>query len=718
MGNDRSRIKSDPQFVRAEVGTLIAPEQFASLIENMVPNDEGALETISGPTPWLLAEGGALYGYGATHGIHYASLMGGSRECLLIHDGNNIREFDGAGRVWNKLVSAGGGQFYDKLPDNRNAQFPCQFEDTPNGVVIVPQGGRAYIYDGDIILPLGYDKAPSPPRGHGPETLPSGGASANLTKAGTDGYAIRRSKAGSTLAIIVSKDFGYGRVGTINPTVYAYVSAGQTPGILKDAYQGALQWINRFGDVSPLSPRSNSVEMDTAACSSVGDTPEGLLCWLLWTDLSLGPKGTAGRILSRTKSLEHSGTTQLFNVPNDFGVGGSGSFASIPDNVCETYSDNVPNSWLLTPAIDPMPVPIFKLCKMAFGRLWIANAQNDPGLLIPSMIGRYGTFLKGTERFPDPRGGEITGLWFVNNLLIVTTISSTYAIRQSDDGLNFVEFTLHPTLGCVAPSSMKSLDDGSTVWLSAQGFVHLGPEGLKLLSTGTAYDHNKINWTRARQACAVFDEQFQEYRCWVPWQGGRENEMCFVYDKMADGFRRRTDVVASGVCSIKDGGRYTVTCGKTLRSDGVLCNGVWVLDHETADWSPATKTAKIETVWLGSATSMDRKSPKHMLLFMRETQNVTDLTIDLHRDWKRKSTPAMTTSVESYDIADPPDVWDTAAWDEADLEWRRRRPYWRQVDLFAPSSSVIKLALSCAGSIEYFGFTLLEQPQPGTGRME
>lgn len=664
--------------------------------------------------------------YDTLHGIYHTLLQDGNRDVLLTHEGDTIREHRGWNNTnpWKKLVgpSGSGASIIADIPDTTGPQFPCQFEMTSTGVVIVPQDySRAYFYDGDVILPLGYDLVPSPPTGYGPEN--------NSDGVPNQGYALSRSTGGS---VVMHEDYGYGKVGTIeygvNVGVSSSISSSYKGRLLPGSYQAATQWVDYFGNLSPISARSNSVMMYNHTTS--GDDPAILLKQLYWNSINNGPDGTVGKNLLRTRDVENSGTNQLFVVPGNVGMGITGLFATIPDNVARRYPDNTPDSSLVVPSTDCIPVPTFKLCRLAFGRLWIGNIKGESGMIIPSLPGKYGTFERNSEIFPDPSGGEITGMWSTIGGLLVFTRSSTFLITPSDDGRFFKTSTIHPSVGCVAPSSLANMDDGSAIWLGQDGFYRYSQQGIELISRPIQRTVDRINSARELQACAATNQRNQEYRCWVPLDAETTNSTCLVFD--GSNWKRRSDEHFSAVCVTQDHRRLMLAGGSakgsklnkggpSSKKGGNLFykkertfDGVWVLDHENICFKPASRTHTIETSWISWGDSINRRTAKTLYLSLRETTD-SSATIRVYRDWRKtpdKLTYTDSTKASLLNPDDLPPLWGTTTWDSSTY-WVRRRPYWKRVDIEIPSCEVYKIVISSPNPIEFLGLGVDEEPKIG-----
>ena len=179
-----------PYFLREQGDSLLAPNEIARRIVNMYLLEEQTLRSIWGPTAYVpvpttglrpesrqgpvsssgVATDPATPRYGfRQHGIFHAVMKSG-RELLLLHTGNELWEWQGWERNWRRLISPTPGStgITGRLLDSKQARPPTQFTFTGNGVVIVPQQGRAYFYDGHYIAPLGFSEIPASPVGLGP----------------------------------------------------------------------------------------------------------------------------------------------------------------------------------------------------------------------------------------------------------------------------------------------------------------------------------------------------------------------------------------------------------------------------------------------------------------------------------------------------------------------------------------------------------------------
>ena len=769
----RSVRKTKGPFIpRTESQKILTSEEMGSKIQNMVVTEEGTIRGVCGPAPYVPDYGVGYPRYQTPHGIHHSVSARTGRDLLLLHTGDQLWVHQGwnidladANATWEVLLGPASSSPVraHPLPDIQGADFPTQFESTPAGVVIVPQGGRAHFYDGTVILPLGYDHAPAAPSGGGPlgnacmgyAQYPTiSGISKHSLKPGIhaerwvdveinqNGYA----KDGSTSWVAGSDfngstgmhpDFGFCKIGSleVSPGVHASTNTGT---LLPGLWQAKVQWLDRWGNLSPLSQESNPVTVEqqrgdwggpwdlaTATDDALldgffsGFRSVRLLKQFLWHSLSPGPEGTVGRLIVRTKDKLNSGSVDYFELSPDTGGSLSG-FCTVPDNVSTLFPDNKSDASLGSPAVDVRPVPSFRLCRVAFGRLWIANTPGNPGVVIPSLPGRWGTFEKDTEYVPDPTGAEVTALWRGFGGLFVFTAQSTVLITPSrtvkaGETQGYVVETVNPGVGCVGPGAIQTMSDGSLVWMGNDNFYRAEmskKEGLQITPISDEIERTlrNLNRPRLRGVTSVLDKGTGEFRCWVPDQNATTNNLCLIYD--GTGWRRRTDTQAMAACSTTDHRAYSLVAGsadsvgrdRQISSGDTTVNGVWVLDHEVQSFTPSARDYVVETTWIAGLRSMDRKAAFTVYIWLRESGDTT-LNVEVYRDWRMKT--VHTEKVNTYSTEDAPPFWDSAPLSTKN-QYQLRRPFWVKADLFLPACESFKLRLTSQDSFEFIGISVAE----------
>ena len=772
MAWDKNRIKSSLTIIRGESGHLISPDSMAGEIKNMVETPSGTIRSVSGPVEYVPSKyiGGqstSVY-QDPLLGIFHCTIEGGQRDILLAHftresglparPYSRIAEYRGWSGGWKTILGPGPTtpEYEVEIPqaDGRPG-FLTQFEALPNGVVIVPQGGRAYFYDGYAVLPLGYDRAPGAPAGLGPATL---------TDANADGDKEDKPNAGSYshTGQNMNELMGVSRIGSIRSNIttgYVDYTAGASGGSAKKRnplggvletgeWRAAVQWLDRWGNVSPISGLSGAITVDkednllrdrVGGWASPREAPEKverLRVQLAWSGISPGPDGTVGRILCRTRDIKSSGIPGVFEVPN-YSASGITASSSIPDNVTTEFPDNIPDGWLLRRPLDPVPVPLFKLCKVAFGRLWIANWPGGEGIIRPSEPLFWGTFPKDEEIIPDPTGSHITGMWTCSFGLLVFTNSSTFLVTPNNEGTGFRAATLSSSVGCVSPNSIATLPNGPTVWLGDREFYAY--DGEKIYPISRDIKENvlrRVNRGHHLKACAAVDFTMGEYRCSIPVDGSTKNNLVVVFD--GKGWRERDDVGIQAVCTTRDHRNYMLALGYsdvTDTSDPTApvdiddMASVWLLDHDGKGvFEARQRESVVETHWLRPAASFRRSTPVRVKIWLKETVKNT-LSVEVYRDWRDNPEAETAISPDLYPTDDPPPFWDETILGGEHIDnlrpnaegtpinnaWSRRRPHWVVADVLVPAAEVYKFRFRFTGDWDFIGIIFEDLDSNGGG---
>lgn len=760
MAWEKNRIKSGLTVIRGESGNLISADKMAGKIKNMTATQSGTLRSVNGPVEYRPSEYQGQQGPPAVDyadpllGIFHCKVEGGKRDILLSHHATAtsegmVREYQGWQQNWKIVIGDDASAMYRaKIPSNTSRpQFLTQFEATPNGVVIVPQGGRAYFYDGYAAFPLGYTEVPGPPSVMGPTTGTTG-----LTDAGSgDDEQTDQPNGGSyshtgrNMSVLM----GFSRIGSVSGIGGGPEGASNAKkrndmgGVLSvGEWRAAVQWLDRWGNVSPLSGLSESVTTDKIdnflkdKKTDVDESSERLKVQVAWTDIVEGPDATIGRILCRTRDMKASGIPGVFEVPNYSGTGIL-AFSSIPDNVTKVFPDNIPDTWLLKRPIDPVPVPLFKLCRIAFGRLWIANWPGGEGVIRPSAPLFWGTFPRDMEIIPDPTGNQVTGMWTTAFGMLVFTDSSTFLVTPNSEGTGFKAATLSSTVGCVSPNSIGTLPTGLTVWLGDREFFAY--DGEKVYPVSREIKDNvmrRINRGYHLKACAGVDMTMGEYRCSIPVDGSVKNNLTMVFD--GTGWKERDDVRMQAVCTTRDHRNYMLALGYADVTDTTDPPGptpvadmasVWVLDHDGRGVFEADQhEGLVETHWLKPAGSFRRSTPLRVKVWLKETINST-LSVEVYRDWRDHPIVETAVSPNLYPTDDPPPFWNetilggthkdelrpNADDTSIDNSWSRRRPHWVVADVMVPAAEVYKFRFKFTGDWDFIGLVFEDIDSDGGG---
>lgn len=743
---DFNHIITGPIYLEGVHESFLAPDEYAGEVLNMFKTPDGSLRSVRGPVEYHPAEwldndatlalpSDTDYSLEAL-GLHHAVVNG--YDVLLRHQGNNIFVHNGPTRSWRGLLGTNPSaqltvEAFGDLVNDASGTYLTQFITVPGGVVIVPQGLQAYFYDGEKVAPLGYSSAPGAPRGLGPsrgyEDYASSGVFGDV--ANSVGYV----HTGRTPPEV----FGNGRMGSLDSTVIDVASGGNKSNPLgavlqAGSVQAAVQWVDCWGNLSAAGPRSAAVDFakqDNLTKERGKDAPEDgerLRVQVAWTGIARGPERTVGRILLRTKDLLNSGTAQLFEVPAHPGGGALFDFATIPDNICTLYPDNVPDTWLLQTALPVAPMPIFKVGFLAFGRLWMCQLAGAPGQIIASHPGRWGTPDPTTRRTVGSGEHEVVAGLAVAGGALVLTSRAAFLLTLNDSGDGFKVTSLSATGGCVSPNTVAVLpESGAAVWLGPDGFYGYDGQQVKAIDAPVRRRTTHINWGRARRAVAAVDPVTREYRCWVPTGNSSKNNYCYVFD--AGVWRFYDYIQADAVCVTSDSRRYMLALGRVVcdRSNpddaagdftNTLTPSLWVLDHAgNGILSPSRRTAKIITGWFKTHRTHRRSAPQRLLMQLRERGPGT-LTVRAHRDYRPEAVQTEQ-GLPRYPDDDPPDflgqvtMGSSVAKDKLThlpraRRWALSRPSWQKVDLHVPGAETFALTIEGEGDWEVMGIGVEE----------
>lgn len=699
----------------------------------------------------------------AARAVCYAEVRGGARKVLLCHDDNAIKVFKWGSGSWYTLAAPSGGDLTVQIPpetDNKWA-WPTQFVPTPTGVVIAAQGAPPLFYDGEVIAPLGFDSAPDAPDAYGPRSSTHDGEPPDSSDydpylpfwlMGTNDIEYNISSlpgtAGSAHYI-----FGECRLGTVStPTSLPSVLTGSTnlgggggadtytyetprrSWLQAGTYRAVRQDVDTWGNLSPVSAPSADIRFDFQPARgfpmtpawisllSLGATPGtytmsqyfGNLQWVrgdlarrqvAW-GVTPGRDGVVARILGRTKDVDATGDVNFYELPlNATGV--VGALGTLPDNVTAVYPDNIPDAWLTDRLLDVAPVPRFKLATLAFGSLWIANFEDDEGAMMSSEPGLWGTFRKNTKRYPDPRGGRITGLHTVKDGMLVFTETSTFLYTSNDGGDDVRRVPISTTIGCVAPSSIETLRNGETVWLAEDGFyTYAGGDAKPLFGAHKerALEHNPRALGTAH---ATFDPEIGVYLCWVAVKGARRPNRCYMYDGAA--WRWREDIVASGSCRA---GNDVLVAGEVSSVESVF-----VMNKGSTAYS----NSSIDTGWL-KTQGEGKRSIQRIILQLKETiKPGTRLTVSVYTDYNPTAV-----STDTLDLAPTVDsvTFDPTFWGDDSAEntvalagatANIRRPFFAKADVHAPGCSTFRIKVDCDSPWEFFSMAVEFRDQGSQG---
>tara|TARA_R100000742_G_C4262148_1_gene79964 strand:- start:232 stop:1125 length:894 start_codon:yes stop_codon:yes gene_type:complete len=266
-----------------------------------------------------------------------------------------------------------------------------------------------------------------------------------------------------------------------------------------------------------------------------------------------------------------------------------------------------------------------------------------------------------------------------------------------------------------------------------------------LISKDISKKIKRINWLRAKAACAVTDPKTDEYRCWVAVDGQIRNTFCFVYD--GEGWRYRDgSEVYSDLCVTKDdrklilgAGYYTKYSYDRHRSRFFWPQypGVFVLDRDFGQGQVlnAVKLRNqphIETGWIEWGRTEQRRTIKTIYLAVLESAGHFEL--EIYRDW-RKSEKNRVFKESYYPLspADPPKMATRVGFYPQNDKlkaivdedaFQNPRPVWLKIDVDVPSCEAYKIVLTGSASkgggygtpssFSLIGMLIDEEPKPGS----
>lgn len=701
---EKNLLKTGPHTLLVENSKLYPPEEFADRIENLELTKDGTLRNLRGPQPLIPLVGG--YSYGALHGIGYFVDFRGKLH-LLVHEDDTIISFRGDNNTWNEIFGAS-GLVDHTLPNDTAVHAPTRFVPVPGGIVIVPHNGRALFYDGTIADTLGYSTGPSAPIGHGPH---SDHETPFFELANDTGYVVNSGSMADSGGSNSSEYWGFGNLGTVTRDPSANYSV-----LLRGSWQAAYRWIDYWGNLSPLSPRSEAVVTDSRRMrtDNTDGVPERLQFNLLWLNIQQGAETTVGGIFCRTKDQYNSGDSRLYEYPSD---SISNAAYNVPGSLAEKIPDSVPDTELVLEPLDVIPVPHFTVAEVAFGQLWVGGMRTNPSVVHRSVPGKWGTFLRYEFEAVAPSGNKIVAMKKCNRGLLVFTDESTSLIAQNTDTGGYFVHQLSASIGTVGQESIAEFGSTAIVWLSRRGFAAWDGEKVDLISQNIESRTDRINWGRARQSSAVFNPVRGEYLCSVPYESSTENNRVFVFD--GRGFREYTGIKMQHAVSFNGLIFYS---GKDTDTTPTERSGVWVFGGETGGlYSSQSRTIVVETPWM-AVMGGGRFSPKEILLTLRETTSYADdnvagiISCDIYRDFDKRTKVATITFQNRSKERIPP-AFDTGNIGAGgDAFFMRRRSFQQRKGFSAPGAEVIKLRFYCVNKVDIKSIGMTFHPRNELGR--
>lgn len=634
-----------------ESGQKYAPASLAYQIQNMRLSPEGTLECVRGPTVLIPDYGsGYPYGSGRMYGVFHALLDNGTRDVTLIRVGTTLRQQTG----WNRSVET----IASNLSSDPNARFPDQFVEVAGKIVWNNGVDTPLIYDGYVVLPLGYDRTPGAPSATGP---------------GDSGHPVFRNQAGYSHP---------GRIGTVGNFFAADQGA-----LLAGSWVYYVQFEDAFGNRSPLSAASGSVELrqeltQTSYWVDYGNYPNssgvelGLLSvntddltkQFLVTGISSGPQGTVARLLYRTPDLARNPPDPRLLV-------------RIPDNITSVFADNVADGNLGAVAEDYIALPRFSAMCSHQGCLVVLEGRN----VRVSEPGFPGTFQRTSFATLDSDGYEPTGVFSFGGELYATTYGSIFRVERTEVGWQARRVTTG--IGLVGPNAFDSTEFGVGVGLGHNGFWSIDQSGAVTPISREEYPlFKRLNKAMLPHAAIVWSPRDREILAAIPKAGAFGNTLMMTWD--GNGWKRRDYGIGfESLCVTRDWRQYVLGCGHVVGGS----NNVFVLSCETQEFTPPTKTYRYRSQWLRSdPLGRNRFDVQHVYIGIVEASK-GDITYTVWQNGSR-DTSVQTGTLEAINPATS-DRLDTLVLGTGKV--RTPRLTWKKFDCRVRSCESFAFDLSC-----------------------
>lgn len=580
-GPDRQRTL-DLVVPLGEAQREYAPDGLAWKIENLEDPGDGTLRSVDGPCPYEPLTKRSSFGAATPHGVFHARLLGGIADVLLYRAGSVLYRHDGSSQSWKTL--------YTGLSDDVNPGYPDQFVVLNDKIIWTNGVDRALVIDeSDMVVPLGFSRVPSAPTAFGPSRLDGGGEVGGV-KSSRDAH--------------YPNTLGYAWQGSIGTT--GGLLEGQAGSILPGAWYYHQQWEGIHGNLSALSPASNSAVLATMQADPFSNAKEASAPR---NPFANGKKHLGCELDDLTRQFavecgddppDHAVALHIYRTSDTVNADNTPRFRTRFSFVGKVvYPDAAPDSVLQAPAIARSPVPVFRLMTTHQGALIIANTVEDPGLVMRSEPGFPGTFASHQRVYPDSGGAAVTAVTTHSGALLAFTADSVYSLEDFSQPR-----PLSRSVGCIAPRSIAALSDGTLVWLSRKGFYAMQQGGLPQFISGNinATVREDINRGRAHLAVAAVSPETGEYRCALAPAGSNRNKLIITFD--GGGFRRqRLGHHIADICVCQDY-RSLLFMASTDVSRAIMgektskASTVYVMDREVSTYSPPNRKCIFQSGWL------------------------------------------------------------------------------------------------------------------------
>lgn len=542
--------------------TLYAATEAAQEVINFetFPEAEGmTLRTVNGPCTIEPDRGSGYEVLGEPHALIHAMLKDGTYDCTLLRAGTKIYRHVGWERGWIELESG--------LNDERRVRSPEQFLRIGDHVIWYNGIDRPRVFvpknDGQIFV-LGFHQAPAAPEVRGPISTGSnrGGVYENY-----DGYSVP------------------GDIGTVGDVM------NESNGwLLQAEWYCAIQFQSVTGDLSPLSPASSAIVVGQLLAQPwyTGRDPADYNCAELQELLRQFLIVSAPCTESNLAGVRFYRTPDALRNPKEFRY-----LDTVFCNDAVTYPDRTSDAGLGPPALDVMPMPIFKVACVHQGRLVIGNFADAEGDMAESEALNPGTILAQTRRRADSSGAALTGLASHAGRLLAFTETCIYDVTD-----RAASKPITRGIGLVAHKSLATLPSGDLMWLARGDFYALGPDGSQPRPVSANYGRyiqEKLSRSRMVLAAAAYNSQTGAYMCAVAEAGQTRNKTLLCFDGK-QWQRQSLGISVADLCLTDDARQYMFAAG-FHHEDAIEFTNIFALGREHNAYDPLERDAVYMSPW-------------------------------------------------------------------------------------------------------------------------
>jgi len=544
-------------------------------------------------------------------------------------------------------------------------------------------------WDGERILPVGFQSLPAPPRVRGPQ--------ANADGANAGGFSVP------------------GRIGTTDGSWTD--ASGASVGGLDDGLWLYYQ-VNRHinGSYSPISPASAGFSLRRELASASG-SPNDLRKGAA-VHPSQGEAQTAARLILRTPNLRRL-TTQT----------GQPQLLAVVENNHDHYTfvDELPDGELGPVWQEREPEPASPLLPPEFdGCLWRLNTAAHPSRAYFSertAFGpNFGSILQGAWLDVHPSSGPITGAlaipWQGQATSVLLVFKETCVRVLSGIYPNYQEGSFAER-GMPGPGLVQYLPDSAVIWFDGTTFRRYTLEGgAEDIGSPIRRKLRKIDATRAAQGVSYVQASKRQAVFVLPVRGADGVTYQFIWDYEAETWRTGEDIAYDAVLT---------TPSETLLIAGTLggVHNVYMADSGRSTYELPEFEWTLRTAWLPMQDGplIDTQGVLARLVVMAEEVGVASADVLQYKDFDGDN-PVLgtvqddtTQSLPGFDTRVNKSIptYDAAVYDE-DV-WRTPRIYTYAIPSNGIPGIVFQIGVTGTGPLSLltvYGYGRGKLGQPGT----